>query len=393
MNKIIFYAGIAVLIFAVKTGFPQPAMPLPFIGTWKMEQGEVFEHWDVLSAESMKGISYRLEGDRMIITEYLDITRQGDDVIYSAVVIGQNDGKGVDFRMSRVDNTFIFANPDHDFPKKIEYSLINESELFVKVSGNGREFSYNMKRMPATVAQLEQSPRHHEWVVIHSGDRAIHSFVAFPESGTNTLAAIVIHENAGLTEWVRSFADQLAQKGFLVIAPDLLSGFDESHTKTSDFATSDAARNAIYALNKDQITRDLEAVLSYAKGIQSSNGRAVIMGFCWGGAETFRFVTNNTGVEAGLVFYGGAPDTAEEIARISVPVFGFYGGNDQRINAGIPETEARMKQAGKTYDYVIYPGAGHGYMRQGDSPDASAENRNARNASWERIIEILSQFD
>lgn len=237
--------------------------------------------------------------------------------------------------------------------------------------------------------QLENSPRHHEWVEIQSGDRIIHAFVAFPEVSTNTLAVIVIHENAGLTDWVRSFSDQLAERGFLVIAPDLLSSFDETNKKTSDFATGDAARAAIYKLEPGQITKDLEAVQTYITKEPSSNGKTAVMGFCWGGAETFRFVSNNNQVLAGLVFYGSPPKTYEEIEKIKVPVYGFYGGNDQRINASIPETEAWMKQAGKTYDYVIYPGAGHGYMRQGDSPSATGENLDAKNKSWERIVEIL----
>ena len=248
---------------------------------------------------------------------------------------------------------------------------------------------FSLQAQDFALKQLENSPRHHEWVEIKSGDRIIHAFVAFPEVSINTLAVIVIHENAGLTDWVRSFSDQLAERGFLVIAPDLLSSFDETNKKTRDFATGDAARTAIYKLDPGQITKDLDAVQAYITKEPSSNGKTAVMGFCWGGAETFRFVTNNSQVLSGLVFYGSPPKTYEEIEKINVPVYGFYGGNDQRINASIPETEEWMKKAGKTYDYVIYPGAGHGYMRQGDSPAATTENLDAKNKSWERIVEIL----
>ncbi|MFU8860959.1 MAG: dienelactone hydrolase family protein [Cyclonatronaceae bacterium] len=91
--------------------------------------------------------------------------------------------------------------------------------------------------------QIEESPRHHEWVQVKEGDRTIHSFVVYPEVSENVPAVIVIHENRGLTGWVRSFADQLAEAGYIAIAPDLLSEFDGDHARTSDFATSDAARN------------------------------------------------------------------------------------------------------------------------------------------------------
>ena len=151
-------------------------------------------------------------------------------------------------------------------------------------------------------------------------------------------------------------------------------------------------QNAIYQLNPDQVTQDLEAARQYIAKDPSSNGKTAIMGFCWGGAETFRFVTNSSEVLAGLVFYGSPPKTFEEIQQISVPVYGFYGGNDQRINATIPETEEWLKKAGKTFDYVIYPVAGHGYMRQGDSPTATPANVEAKDQSWKRIVEILEKF-
>ena len=238
--------------------------------------------------------------------------------------------------------------------------------------------------------QLEASPRHHEWVTVKSGEQNVYCFVAYPESSLKTTAVIVLHENRGLTEWVRSFADQLAAQGFLAIAPDLLSDFSGDIQKTSDFESSDKARDAIYKLNPDQITNDLLVVESYITGNQASNGKTAIIGFCWGGTQSFRFATNGSESKAVLVFYGSAPETPEEIQRIAMPVFGFYGENDERINAGISATEKLMKQSGKTYDYVVYKGAGHAYMRQGDDPAGSPENKNARNESWKRIARILS---
>ena len=75
--------------------------------------------------------------------------------------------------------------------------------------------------------QLENSPRHHEWVKIEYNGRALTSFVAFPETSESVPAVIVIHENRGLTDWVRSFADQVAEAGYIAIAPDLLSNFSD----------------------------------------------------------------------------------------------------------------------------------------------------------------------
>ncbi|MEX2602227.1 MAG: dienelactone hydrolase family protein [Balneolaceae bacterium] len=241
--------------------------------------------------------------------------------------------------------------------------------------------------------QLENSPRHHEWVEIEVNGRTVHSFVAYPERSENSLAVIVIHENRGLNDWARSFADQVAEAGYLAIAPDLLSGFDQEHERTSDFPSEDAARDALYQLDPDQITRDLHAVRDYIASVPASTGNVVVAGFCWGGSQTFRYATNSDEIEAALVFYGDGPTDADAIARISAPVYGFYGENDQRINATIPESESLMEEAGNLYDYVIYDGAGHGFMRSGDDPDGSETNRQARDDAWERLKELLEGLD
>lgn len=236
--------------------------------------------------------------------------------------------------------------------------------------------------------QLEQSPRHHEWVEVRAGDRTVHSFVAYPETSEPAPAVVVIHENRGLTDWVRSFADQLAAAGYVAVAPDLLSGFDDEHDRTAEFESSDAARDAIYRLEADQVMADLRGVRDYAERIPSADGTTAVMGFCWGGSQTFRFATVSPDIAAALVFYGSPPDDGYD--RIAAPVYGFYGEHDERINATIPATEERMAEHGKIYEYVTYEGAGHAFMRQGDDPAASPESKAARDAAWARLEGILA---
>lgn len=241
--------------------------------------------------------------------------------------------------------------------------------------------------------QLNDSPRHHEWVEVSANGRSVHSFLAYPENDESTLAVIVIHENRGLTDWVRSFADQLAGAGYLAIAPDLLSGFDTEHSRTSDFESSDDARDALYQLDDDQITSDLMAVRDYAAGLPSSNGEVAVMGFCWGGAQTFRFATNASDLAAALVFYGSAPEAEERIENIAASVYGFYAENDERINATISDTEQLMEKYGNTYEYEFYDGVGHAFMRRADEPDSPPEYEQAREEAWQRIEQILSQVE
>lgn len=245
-----------------------------------------------------------------------------------------------------------------------------------------------------TAERMEDSPRHGEWVDVPvSEDRTVRSFVAYPESSEDATAVIVIHENRGLTDWVRSFADELAEAGYLAIAPDLLSGFDAEHAHTAEFESSDAAREAIYALDADQVTADLKAVREYAANLPASNGKVAVAGFCWGGSQTFRFATNSSDIEAAFVFYGTGPDDPERIAAISVPVYGFYGAEDQRVNATIPKSEELMEAAGKTYEPVIYDGAGHAFMRQGSEDDAPAEVKKAREDAWARLLDLLGKIE
>ncbi len=77
-----------------------------------------------------------------------------------------------------------------------------------------------------------------------------------------------------------------------------------------------------------------------------------------------------------------------------MPVYGFYGGDDQRVNATIEGSKKMMAEAGNTYDYMIYEGAGHAFMRRGDDPDAPADDPNvkARNESWKRLKNILDNL-
>ena len=243
------------------------------------------------------------------------------------------------------------------------------------------------------IEQLESSPRHHEWVKLESNGRTMHNFVAYPERSDKAPVFIVIHENRGLNDWARSFTDQLAGEGFIAIAPDIISNTVDGITKTTDFATSDAAREAIYALDADNVTQDLNAVLEYAKSIKAGNGEIYVVGFCWGGSQSFRFATNaGKNIKAAMVFYGTGPQDAADYKSIEVPVYGFYGGADNRVNATIEDSEDAMTLFNKTFEYEIYEGAGHAYMRSGDDPRAEKDNPNvlARNASWERLLKIVN---
>src|SRR5258706_5579302 len=111
-------------------------------------------------------------------------------------------------------------------------------------------------------ARIDKSPRHLEWVKVKQGDREVNCFIAYPEVKEKATAVVVIHEIFGLTDWVRSVADQLAEAGYIAIAPDLLSG-SAPGGGTAELGGGDAVRKAISSLKPDQITADLNAVAEY----------------------------------------------------------------------------------------------------------------------------------
>src|SRR5437667_10707454 len=241
-------------------------------------------------------------------------------------------------------------------------------------------------------ARLEKSPRHLEWVKVKHGNRDVKAFITYPEVKEKAAAVVVIHEIFGLSDWVRGVTDQLAEAGYIAIAPDLLSGAAPGGGGTAELGGGDAVRKAISSLAPDQVTADLNAAVDYVPKLPAWNCKVAVGGFCWGCGQTFRLATNNRNIKAAFPFYGTGPDKEEDIARINCPVYGFYGGNDERVNATIPKSSDLMKKAGKTYEPVIYEGAGHGFMRAGEAPDASDANKKAHEDAWKRLKDLLKKF-
>jgi len=235
--------------------------------------------------------------------------------------------------------------------------------------------------------RLEKSSRHREWVTIKHDGRSVETMVVYPEVKDKRPVVVVIHEIFGFTDWSALLADELAEAGYIAVEPDLLSGMGPNGGRTDSFAQGKAGE-AIGKLDPDQITADLNAVADYGKKLPAANGKLFVTGYCWGGGQSFRFATNRADLSAAFVFYG-PPPTKEAMARIKAPVYGFYGGNDARIDATIPDAVAQMKELGKKYDPVTYDGAGHGFMRAGEAPDASEGNKKAREDAWVRWKELL----
>jgi carboxymethylenebutenolidase len=256
----------------------------------------------------------------------------------------------------------------------------------------------NDKIPPGTAAlatkALQESPRHGEWVDIKLADgTALKSFVVYPERKDKAGVVLVIHDINGMRDIPRAVGDQLAQDGFIAIVPDFLSG-KGPNGGGSDALGSNVGQ-AIRTLTGDEMTARLNAAMEYGKKIAASNGKTGVMGFCWGGTQSFNYAIAQPGLNASVVFYGnptaGRPSpevaTEEDYAKIKAPVIGFYGGTDARIGATIPATETAMKKLGKFYEPHTFEGAGHGFMGN----QATAANYKAAEESWPMAIAFLKK--
>ena len=239
-------------------------------------------------------------------------------------------------------------------------------------------------------ARLDASPRHHEYVAFKHGDRTVKAFVVYPEVKTKAPVVILIHEIFGLSDWAKEMADEIAAQGFIVVAPDLLTGFGPNGGGSDAFASQDDTIKAVSGLDAAVVSQDLDAAADYGKHLPAANGKLAVAGFCWGGGKSFAFATQRHDLSAALVFYGPGP---VDVTAITTPVYGFYAANDARIGATVPATTAAMKTAGKKYEPVTYEGAGHGFMRAGEDPSNTVPgNKTAREQGFTRLVAILNSL-
>ena len=245
-------------------------------------------------------------------------------------------------------------------------------------------------------ARLEKSPRHREWVPLKHDGRTVNAYVVYPEVNAKAPVVILIHEIFGASDWTHELADEIAAAGYIVIAPDLLSGFGPNGGGSDAFKSQEDTTKAVSALDPNGVLADLDAAAAYSKTIPSANGKLFVTGYCWGGGKSFAFATHRSDLTAAFVFYGTPPPEAD-MKNITAPVYGFYAGNDARIGATVPGTITAMKAAGKKYEPVTYDGAGHGFMRAGEDPtatgDMAAANKKARDEAFARMTAILKQFN
>jgi carboxymethylenebutenolidase len=237
---------------------------------------------------------------------------------------------------------------------------------------------------------LKESPRHGEWVEIKLADGTpMKSFVVYPERKDKAGVVLVIHDIRGMSDIARAAGDQLAQDGFIAIVPDFLSGKGPNGGGTDSLGSG--VGQAIMALSPADVNARLNAAMDYGKKLPASNGKTGIIGFCWGGARSFGYAAAQPQLNASVVYYGEAPGSGDNtletaLANEKAPVLGLYAGNDARIGATVPATEAAMKKLGKSYEIHTFDGSGHGFMFA--QAGAGGANLKAAEQSWPMVLQF-----
>jgi carboxymethylenebutenolidase len=194
---------------------------------------------------------------------------------------------------------------------------------------------------------------------------ALPYFLSVPAAGAPWPGIVVIHEGGGISPQLLRLCQRLASEGYATIAPDLF--FRSGGTEASDYATLMAA------LQPDEVLGDIRASADTLRSLGAE--RIGVTGFCMGGRFTWSTAQHADGFAAAVAFYGSG--IADELGEPLCPTLLFFGGQDpyippaeiQRIEAAYPDT-------------IVYPEAGHGFMRDGSD---SYDETSAQDA-WARTL-------
>jgi len=210
------------------------------------------------------------------------------------------------------------------------------------------------------------------------------AYLARPAGNASAAGIMVIHENRGLQPYIQDVARRVAKAGYIALAPDLVSKIGGT-AKITDTAQISAF---LAQTPGDEHIANLQEALKVLKAVQGVQADKLgVVGFCFGGGLTWRLATEAPELKAAVPFYGPAPDLAK-VPNIKAAVLGIYGGNDARINAGIPDLEKALKAANIRYQFKIYEGANHAFHN-----DTGANyKKDAAEDAWMMTLEWFKTY-
>lgn len=207
----------------------------------------------------------------------------------------------------------------------------------------------------------------------------IRAYIARPGTPGPHPAIIMVHEFWGIRSDLQGKADDLAARGYLVVAPDLFRG-----------RTTNSVPSAIYNVVSnppEQVDADVEAVYQWLvqqPDVQAD--RVAIMGFCFGGGTSIRYSVTNPKLAATVVFYGTPVTDPQKLKGLSGPVLGIFGGADTSIPIdSVRAFEAGLKSAGVVNEISIYDGEPHAFVKDMEGIRAGG----AQGQAWEQLVKFL----
>jgi carboxymethylenebutenolidase len=227
--------------------------------------------------------------------------------------------------------------------------------------------------------RLAASPRKAEWAVIRAGADSVRACVVYPARRQNAPVVVAVHDNQGMSNWIRAVADQLAASGFIAIAPDLLTMLDVPRHPDGE-SVREGVSAAIGRVDPATRNRFIQAVGEWGTRLEGASSQYGIVGFCWGGSTVFAHaVAAPASLGAVVVYYGGSP-APERLASVRAPILGLYAGDDARVNTTVPPADSTLEALGRTFETHFFEGAGHGFTRSQDGRDGA--NLEAVKRAW-----------
>jgi carboxymethylenebutenolidase len=230
----------------------------------------------------------------------------------------------------------------------------------------------------------EDDPRLETGYVEYTGGAGtVRAYCARPADASKPLPAVlVVHENRGLNAHIEDVARRTALSGYLALAPDGLTFAGGAP------ADQEAARDLFAQSDRARITDDVIAGVPYLAGRPDCTGRVGTVGFCYGGGVSLLCAARESATVASVCFYG-SPLSAEDVARLRVPLMMHYAGKDERINQSIPAFRALLDEHRVAYSLNMYPGTNHGFHN--DSSEARYD-RAAATLAWKRTLGFFETY-
>ncbi len=234
----------------------------------------------------------------------------------------------------------------------------------------------------AIAATALAAPVKTQSVSFPSGSETIAGYLAAPESPGKHPALVVLHEDWGLTDWVKGQTRKLAGQGYVALAVDLYRGqvaYDPQ-----------LAYELMISAPLDRALRDMEAALDFLAARADVNKEKMgSIGWSMGGKWSLLLAVNEPRLSACVVNYGSLPTDPADIQKIHAPVLGIFGADDRTISASdVAAFEDAMHSAHKSIDVKVYPNAGHAFE---NSDYKLGYRENAAEDAWQRTVAFLDQ--